>query len=219
MHNSKNNFNSYCLKGFDKNVEIAGLHRFATSLEKQFFSKVTIKNISLLPFKLKLVVELTCNYKLVDALTHFKKEIWGNFSSKKYSFKKELKRLKDANEVFIEVEELSVFLSDTSIIIHRVYHESIPEQLNSIFCKLENSYVNFTRGLEEVPYEIFVPVYEEKYLTYESQKELNIQAGPNCSTHYFSYWGLYFSSEKDAVVYDLKNHLLINSNLQMLTRY
>ena len=215
---SNNNSKNYSLVGFSKNDQIDGLDSFARNLEKHFFSKVLVRNISKIPGQINLVIELTCNFKLNEALTHLKKEIWGNFSSKKHSFAGELRQLQNLNSLAIEVEELSIFLKDTSIIINSIYNQSIPEQLKNIFNELENSFVTIVKSTNEVPYEIYVPVYEQNDFSYEKIKDKNFEPSNNPAQEYFAYWGLYFYSEEDAMVYDLRNKTLIDGTLHMLNR-
>lgn len=215
---SKHNSREYSLVGFNKNVQIEGLDSFAKNLEKHFFSKVTVRNLSIIPDQINLVIELTCNLELHETLSHFKKEIWGNFSSKKHSFASELLQLKKLNNIAIEVEELSIFLKDTSIIINSIYSQSIPEQLEPIFNQIESSRIHFMKDQNEIPYEIYVPVYEESGIEYENTTAINTKSSCNPKQDYFSYWGLYFYTEEDAIVYDLKNQTLIDGTLQMLNR-
>ena len=216
---NQDNSKEYTLVGFDKYMQIEGLNSFAKNLEKHFFSKVIVRNISTLPTEINLVIELTCNLELNEVLSHFKKEIWGNFASKKHSFSSELKQLKDINDISIEVEELSVFLQDTSIVITSIYSQSIPEHLESIFSNLENSSIHFLKRQTEVPFEIYLPVYEDKDITYENESVIEVGTSNAASAKdYFSYWGMYFHSEEDALVYDLKNQILIDGTVQMLNR-
>ncbi len=219
MPSNQDNSKEYSLVGFDKFMQIEGLNSFAKNLEKHFFSKVIIRNISTLPTEINLVIELTCNLELNELLNHFKQQIWGNFASKKHSFSNELKQLKDINDISIEVEELSVFLQDTSIVITSIYSQSIPEHLESIFSNLENSSLHFMKRETEVPFEIYLPVYEDNDITYENESVIEVgtsNAAP--AKDYFSYWGMYFHSEEDAIVYDLKNQILIDGTVQMLNR-
>lgn len=218
MPSDYENSKEYSLVGFDKNIQIEGLNSFAKNLEKHFFSKVIVRNISTLPAQINLVIELTCNLALSEALSHFKKEIWGSFASKKHSFSSELRQLKDLNNIAIEVEELSVFLNDTSVIITSIYSQSIPEHLEGIFNKLESSSLHFMKRPTEIPFEIYVPVYEDNDITYKNETVIEIESYRTAAQDYFSYWGMYFYTEDDAMVFDLKNQTLIEGTVHMLNR-
>jgi hypothetical protein len=75
--------------------------------------------------------------------------------------------------------------------------------------------VYFTKKFTETPYEIYIPVFEEDHFENDTKLK-NIRIGNNNKKDYFEYWGLYFDSEKDAVIYDLKNKSIIFGDLFML---
>lgn len=212
------NFKDFSRVGFNKNLEIEGLDCFTRNLEKHFFSQVTIRNYSHTANTVSLVVELDCNFGLLEALHHFEKNTWGNFKSQENSFSGALNQLRERNSVEIDVEEFSLFLQDTSIILNRIYAQSIPEQLQNIFSKVNEHVIHFTKGLTEVPYEIYVPVFEDNVMENEDILLMNIKSGNRVEQNYFDFWGLYYFSDEDAVVYDLKNQSIIKGNLQMLNR-
>lgn len=211
------NFNNFSRVGFNKNLEIDGLDRFTKNLEKHFFSEVTVRNCSASTDSINLVVELDCNFGLLEALHHFENDTWGNFKSQENSFAGAFDQLKECNALPIEVEEFSLFLQDTSIIVNRIYNQSISQQLENILTKINEHYIHFTKGLTEIPFEIYIPVFEDQM---ENEHTLlkDIKSGNNNEQDYFSFWGLYYYSEDDAVVYDLKNQCIIEGNLQMLNR-
>ncbi len=216
MSLNHNSYRAYTLVGFDKNLQIEGLNAFAKNLEKHFFSKVIIRNLSVVPEQIKLVIELTCNLEFIEVLDHLKKEMWGSFSSEKKSFASQMQQLRELNNIEIEIEELSIFLNDTSIIINKIYSQSIPEQLENILNEIVKSGHPFTQDQNEIPYEIYVPVYEESDL--KEKTEINVESKLPCKKDYFSFWGLYFNSNEDPMVYDLKNQILVDGSMQMLNR-
>jgi len=215
---NNDNFDEFSRVGFNRNVEIESLNCFTKNLEKHFFSQATIRNCSSSNNTVNLVVELDCNFGLLEALHHFDKGTWGNFTCKENSFSGALEQLKESNIIDIEVEEFSLFLKDTSIIVNRIYNQSISKQLENIFSKLSEHAIHFTKGLTEIPYEVYIPVFEDNVMENESKLLMNIRSGNNSEQDYFSFWGVYYYSEDDAVVYDLKNQSIIKGNLQMLNR-
>lgn len=202
--------------GLNKKDQIEGLESFTKNLEKHFFSKVIARNYSTEPTSTKLVLELNCNFGITEMLHHLSSGTWGNFNSKELSFSHLLETLRAGNDFYIEVEEFSVFLKDTSIIIKKIYDESIPQQLEAILRSVGENYVHFTKGLTEVPYEIYVPVFEESSLLENDNTLMKIKSGNNNVNDYFKYWGAYFYSEDDAMIYDLKNTSIISGDVQML---
>jgi hypothetical protein len=205
-------------RGFQNISEVESLEKFTKNLEKHFFSQVTIRNGSSVNNGINLVIELDCNFGLLETLHHFNKDTWGNFSCNRNSFKGAFNQLNQNSELQIDVEEFSIFLKDTSIIVNRIYEQSVSEQLENILIKLSEHAIHFTKGFTEIPYEIYVPVFEDNLLENEHTLLMNIKSGNTKEQDYFSFWGLYNNSEDDAVVYDLKNETIIKGDLQMLNR-
>lgn len=204
--------------GFNKKIAIFGIDDFLKTVEKNFFSTVTIRNNSVSSTEINLVIELDCNFNLFEVLKHFSEGIWGNFSSKIQSFEKAIQKLQDCNSIPIEIDEFSLFFKNTSLIVTRIYSQSIPEQLENIFKEISNNQIHFTKGLYEVPYEIYVPVYEDNVLENENIPSSILGSVCKPKQDYFTFWGLYFYSEDDAVVYDVKNQNIIKATIQMLNR-
>ncbi len=221
MLNKQDNFRDNLKLKLDDNPQIEGLVEFRKSLEKDYFSNVAVRNCSADNIRENLVIEMDCNFKLVEILSHLQKGTWGgtfpapNSWSKSSPFSKALERLNELNNRRIDVEELSVFLKDSSIIIKNIYENSIEEQLGQILQTIAEHYVYFTKKLSETPYEIYIPVFEEDLFENDTKLK-NIRTGNNSKKDYFEYWGLYFDSEKDALIYDLKNKSIIFGDLFML---
>ena len=202
--------------GFNENYTIENLDVFKKNLEKHFFSEVNIRDFSTDATGVKLIIDFHCNLTIAETIYHFNLGSWGNFECHTNSLTAALKSLQDCNVVNIEIEELSIFLKNTSIIINSVYKQSIPDQLENILKKIGNHYVYFTNGLSKIPYEIYVSVFEESINKSNSSSILD-----NCystKNDFCSYWGLYFHGKEEAVIYDLKSLELISGKLQMLNR-
>ncbi|NNE76640.1 MAG: hypothetical protein HKN31_06150 [Pricia sp.] len=200
---------------FNSDTQINGVDSLRRSLEKYFFSEVVVRNCNSKTLMTNLAIELYCNMNLVEVLFHFNKGSWGNFEQGDTSFSQNMQLLIEQNDMFLDVGEFSLFFKDTTIIISKIYDNSIPEQLDAIFSEIGKNYVHFSKGLKEVPYEIYVPVFEEC----KDENDIlimNIEAGNNCEKDYFKYWALYFDSEDDAVIYDLRDSHLENGDLFML---
>jgi hypothetical protein len=215
MLSNQENFKNNSSVGFNKKDYIEGLGSFKKHLEKYFFSQVVVRDVSTESTSTKLVLELSCNFGLTEMLHHLNLGTWGNFGSKENSFRHLLETLRGRNDQYLEVEEFAIFLKDTSIIINKIYDESIPQQLEEILQAVSKNYVHFTRGLTEIPYEIYIPVFEESLLE-DDNTLMNIKSGNTQVKDYFKYWGLYFYTEDDALIYDLKNTAIISGDLQML---
>ncbi len=203
-------------EGFNSDLNIEGLDAFQRRLEKHFFSEVRVRNCSSDKISVQLAIELDCNLSLVEMLFHFNKGTWGNFKHEKSSFSKLLQQLVEENDTSLDVEEFTLLLKDTTIIVNKIYAKGIPEQLHTIFTELGKHYVHFSKGLTETPYEIYIPVFEEECGAGEDNLLRNIEAGNHTKKDYYKYWGLYCDSEEDAVIYDLKNTRIEQGDLFML---
>lgn len=199
-----------------KEMSIMGLDTFKNNLEKDFYSNVNIRNKRLNCDTTGLIIDLNCNLSLHETLVHFNKGNWGSgYAKLKSSIEIELNSLIGLNNIKIDIEELSIILKDTSIIINRIYEHSIPHQFENILTALGNHYFYLTKRETEIPFEIYVPVFEDNLLCTDSTL-VNIQSDNNDINDYFSYWGLYFESEEDAAIYDLKTTSVISGELYML---
>lgn len=208
-------FSNNLPSGFSKNFHVKGLENFKKTLERDFFSNVTINKCVSCETESRLVIELACDINLAELLHHFNRGEWGNFRENKSPIESALHKLREDNNHPIHIEELSLLLKGTSIIINRIFEDSISKQLHNILTELGNHYVHFTKGLKEIPYEIYFPVFEEPV----SDDAILIDIEANKHNHdYFSFWGLYFESSEDALIYDLKNLSHIPGDLYMLSR-
>ena len=181
---------------------------FVKALEKDFFANVRVKcQHHADKEKTSLIFDLYCNFGLTETLHNFNNGNWGGFAVDKKdaditsSFDAAFHNLSAANNNEIDIAEISLHIRDTSIIIAKVYEYSIPEKLGEIISKVSEHFVYFTKGLTEMPFEIFVPVFEDKM---KNTLELSIS--------YFDYWGLYFEDDRqhDVVIYNLKSKQLLH---------
>jgi hypothetical protein len=213
----EDNFKKYFPVGYNREFNIEGLDIFKKNLEKHLFSDVVVRNCSSSATQVKLVLEVNCNFGLIEMLHYFNSGAWGNFRGGKYSFEGQLQHLKDRNDLKIEVEEFYIFLKDTAIIITRIYDKSIPEQLENILGTIGDQYVHFTKGMTEIPYEIYIPVFEEHVMQNDTALT-SMPSNKNSKKDYFGFWGLYFHSNDEGIIYDLENLSHLPGNLHMLNR-
>jgi hypothetical protein len=200
--------------------EILGLSALKNSLEKDFYSKVTIRNSKACCEQNNLVIEMHCNIGLLEMLYHLEQGTWGSqdflatTQREKYTLGDRLQHIREINHQFIDIEELSIILKDCNIIIKKLAPESIEQELETILGALAENYVYVTRNLSSNPTEIFIPVFEEV----SSENHASNLLGPTriAKNGYYSYWGLYFDMDEHAVIYDLKNKSIISGELNLL---
>ena len=224
-------------ENFRKNLRIQtnddpnlkGLELFRRSLERDYFAKVSVRNCNCNKVEntnvvesSNLVVDLECNFNLIEVLYYLEKGSWGQSSSSnqdsgtlKTAFYESLLTFQNINDIEIDVEELSIILKDTIIVIKRIFSQSIGQQLGHILHALAAHYVHFTRDLTETPYEIYLPVYTEEVPSNDSLI-CNVRRDTNSARDYFSYWALYFDSSPEGKIYDLEGKCIISGDLHML---
>jgi hypothetical protein len=196
--------------------EIVGIDQFLNSLEFHFFSNVVLKNNKTTNDTIHLVLELNCRVDLLELLSHFNTGRWGNNGKVETPLKQCLEILNSKNNIDIDIEEITLFLNDTSIVIKRIYDKSISTQFNEIIKQIASNYVFLTRGLTQKPYEIFVPIFEDTLDNYElgNSKFHSLEVTPKS---YSEFWGIYLDKDDEASIYDVKRTKYINGNIEFLT--
>jgi len=206
------NFRKALLKGEPQDFQIEALDSFVSSVERDFFASIYLTKQLTKKKECLLTLELTCNLSLAGILFHFNRSEWGAFDSEGSSLSKNLEVLESKNPFSVDIDEFSLFLKDTAIIINRIHSKSILEQLHTIISEIARHYVHMTKELDEMPFEIYVPVFdssdEDKGDT--TQDSVEIDKSPE---EYYNFWGLYFDSGRNPMIYNLKSRLLFSADL------
>ncbi|PWL38661.1 hypothetical protein DKG77_10430 [Flagellimonas aquimarina] len=208
---------NFPLDGQQAFVTADGLDDFIKILEKDFYAEVKVQcHYHTSTEKTDLILDLYCNFGLTESLHHFNKGNWGGFACDLEgakgisSFDAAFQKLSKVNKNAIDIAELSLHFRDTSIIVSRISDYSIPQQLAAIIFKTSAHFVYLTKGLTEMPYEIFVPVFED-----HTRSVLTLEKN---NKSYFDYWGLYFDDDlqHDVIVYNLKTKQLRKEDFFLL---
>ncbi|MEJ1222127.1 hypothetical protein [Sediminicola sp. 1XM1-17] len=212
-----NKFNSSVVTKY----QITGLDIFEKSLAKYFFSEVDVNVHSSNELEANLNIEFQNNLNLGEVLYFLNTHTWEHEEDQLIMrninpFLKALQTLKQQNSISIDIEEISILLKDTSIVIKKIYSQSIPAQLENILEEITNHHYKLTRNSQEVPFEMYIPVFEEGPLEPNSNLEDIRNSNQSAINDYFGFWGLYFDSEEDAVIYDLENKSMVYGDLFML---
>ncbi|MBW8241268.1 hypothetical protein K1F50_00550 [Muricauda oceani] len=193
-----------------------GLDDFLRVLEKYFFAtaKVKCKHDSI-KNRTDLIIDLHHNFGITECLRHFNNGDWGNYnfsdenrSNISNSLSKALDKLNQESSYPTDILELSLHFKDTSMIISRLHRHSIPEHASRILTAVGKHFVYFTKGLTEMPYEIFVPVFEDTSISCPTKM--------NMETSYYNFWGLYFDKgeqEHEALIYSLQQKKFYEENI------
>lgn len=195
------------------------LNALQEALEKYLLSNVRVRKSSLSAGYCDLVIEIDCDFSFEEVLICIRNvasnsmvSLDNSYNQRASHFFNALFKLYSQYREGIDIDELVINLKDTTIIIGRIFDQSIPNQLENIFTSLANHHVNFTREMDQLPYEIYIPVFEDNSF----QNENTLENKHPDTTNYFGFWGLYFESEDDAVIYDLKQRMLAWGDLVML---
>ncbi|SDS32166.1 hypothetical protein SAMN05192545_1184 [Maribacter dokdonensis] len=193
--------------------EIIGIDEFLKSLDFHYFSSVKLNNKHITFNSISLVLEISCNLDLLELLAHFNTDRWGHIGKEKSPLQQELEILDLKNKYHIDIEELTFFLNDTSVVIKRIYDKSIPTQLNDILKQIAFNYVFLTRGLTQKPYEIFVPIFEDTLENPDNNEdEMNI-----APKSYSEFWGIYLDKDDEASIYDVNKNTYVSGDLEFLS--
>jgi hypothetical protein len=120
------------------------------------------------------------------------------------------------NSTPLDISELTINLMDTTILVSKIYQQSISDQLENITAALFDHNIYYTKGLTETPFEIFIPVFEEDTLECNAKLE-NIVTNNNNDHDYFDFWGVYYDLNSEAAIYDLNSKKIIHGDIQILS--
>ena len=206
-------------ESFQKEIQNKSPYKlFRQNLEKEFFGEIRLRHLEDELVREKLIaMDAYCPFTLTELLHQLNTGNWGGFKQSDKNalnpFQKALFDLRSATEPDLDIGELTFLLLDTTIIISRIDHNSIADQLHAILMALGEHLLHFSRGLSEIPFEIFVPIFEEQTLEagvplYNQRKRLG----------YLKFWGLYFDSDEqtDPVIYDLSERALVEGDFYLL---
>lgn len=193
--------------------ELIGIDEFLNTLEFQYFSTIKLKNKSITSDSINLVLEVNCNLDLMELFFHFNTGRWGSNDKNISPLQHCLEILNLKNEHIIDIEELTILLNDTSIVIKRIYSRSIATQFNDILKQIACNFVFLTRGLTQKPYEIFVPIFEDNLENFELD-DSQLDFAPKS---YSEFWGIYLDKDDEASIYDVMKNTYVSGDLEFLT--
>jgi len=199
---------------------LIGLETLKNCLEKDYFAKVSIVHSTARFEEENLAIEMNCNISLLEMLFHIQQGNWGstpslNMVNKGTSLMGEhLQYIRDENQTTTDIEELSIILKDCTIVIKKIAPESIEQEIDVLLNVLAENYVYITKHLTITPMELFIPVYEEVSTANYPGNPLG--AKKIIEKGYYSYWGVYYNDEEEAMIYDLYSKCIITGDLDLL---
>lgn len=203
--------NKSICKLYRQKYGVKGLTKFIKVLEKDFIAKVALRLSPTTNNKFHLSLHIDCNYSLHIALFQLTNYNWGNLHTEEQPnesiIKKELKKLNFINEDTITINELIFSFTDTSLIINSIERIAIEDNIKEILESLSLNYVNITKGLSEMPFEIFTTIYEDTIN--EATNDSKIKIKPFMD--YLDHWGLYFPSNEEIEIFDVQRKVFMNN--------
>tara|TARA_R110002051_G_scaffold222630_3_gene286197 strand:- start:1277 stop:1945 length:669 start_codon:yes stop_codon:yes gene_type:complete len=201
---------------------ILGLDAFRLKVEKDFFCDVKITSSKQLNNSNDLILEAKFNFELSQGLPILANRQIGDLDlsdsqEKDCLFLNALEDLYKNNVQCIDIEEVNIIFNDCMIVIHKIFENSISSQLNNIITELHKNQLFYTKGFTKMPYEIHIPVFEQKHIDSDFSL-LNIRMKANKNEDYFAFWGLYFEDTIDAHIYDFFNKDIIDGELTMINQ-
>lgn len=188
---------------------LTGLDDFLKGLERLFFAEANVKIWISGEGLQDLVVYIKSPIRLLEALHHHQRGHWGAFPAPGPAgcagpLEALVQTLEERNDLPVDIEELSLELNDMLIVIRKSGARSIAREFDRLLENLAAHFVYLTRGMLELPYEIYIPVVEDEGMT----PAPGLHASPS---DFYAYWGVYFESEPDARIYDLSARKLLDS--------
>ncbi len=201
--------------------ELVGLYALTKQLEKDYFSRISISNSTVCCEENNLVISMDCPMGLHEILFHLRQGNWGGqrfglVDTGVSSLRHCMSEIRHLNNTYLDVEELAIHLRDCSIVIKKITQESVEYELNAILNSLAENYVHITRQMTATPTEIFIPVFEETPA--EEAFEKLISDSRIDEKSYYSYWGLYFDIDEEALIYDVPQKKIISADLDLLNQ-
>lgn len=212
---SPHSYSQIHITELNTNSGIFGLEEFIKSLELSFFSKVTLRNCSSKKDEISIALEMQCSFSLLEVLAHFNKGLWGSNDIDVSPLQKSFSNLVNSNsrKIPIDIQELTLFFNDTTIIIKKVYNNSITENFNLIISEIGKRYVSLSMGLTEKPEEIFIPIFEDNIQAITPSPTFKNIRSKTTTTSYYKYWGVYLESDLDGHIFDVQKNKFITAKL------
>ena len=193
----------------DESPLLCGLDEFMKGLERLFFAEASAKIRMSGNGAQDLLLHVNSPIPLLEVLHHHRLGRWGAFPT--YSagvrvtrLQEMLQTLEAQNDRPVDIEELSLELNDILLVIRKSSFHSIAREFDQVLESLAAHYVYLTQGLQQIPYEIYIPVVEEGELPQATTPDSRVP-------DFYSHWGVYFESEEDACIYDLGTRALLDN--------
>lgn len=192
---------------------------FEKSLETIFFTDTKVVICSSKDPILKLAIEIDSHFSLPEIISLVKMALKkdkqsANFSMIILRFQNCIHNLKNSLDTALDIEEVSLYFKNTSIIINAIKYNSIVEGIEDILNDILYHFEFYSMLMGSVPNEIHIPVSED----INAKKLLNSTALvklPTYKSPYSQFWGLYFDFLEKPLIYNLSRTNIIPGDLDV----
>lgn len=199
---------------------IIGLENFRLKIERDFFCDVAINFLKEKVDSYNLIIDISFNFDLEQGLSILADRKVGDLdlnsnNNTDYLYLNQLKNLAKKSNKSIDIEELNLVFNNCTVVIHKIFEQSISYQLKNIIQNINNNLLYFSKGFTEIPYEVHIPIFEaEPFNTNADLMNIRIKEAKNYD--YSKFWALYFETRTDASIYDVEHHDIIDGELMMI---
>lgn len=200
--------------------EFEGLKLFKKELSENYISVIHGRPGDLGGGIGEFVIDLISNITLKDLVNFLLEGIaYDLISSKTKKFVirplfEAYKKLKgESKNSLLDLAELNISFQDSIVRIYKVSDNSIINQLENILLALAKNYDHLILDSGEAPYQIYIPVLEDKVKT--KNRIFRVPLGEEetiekiSEEDYFKYWGLIYDYERCDKIYNVEKQLLI----------
>lgn len=202
----------------DPYTTVQNLENFVKATERDFFAHTTVRGLYYdVTKKTDLILNMRCNFSMEDAVSCLKNGEWDTHTSSRKgsrassTFYRAFQKLRKQNSNPVDIAELSIQFEETSIVVARTDDGSIAKHLSSLLKQVHRHFIYYTKGISEIPHEIFIPVFETSEDGFFKPQEHK-----NC---YFKHWGVYLENDKgqeETMLYNLKTKKMYNEDFYLV---
>ncbi len=209
------NHSKICL---DQN-ELDIILTFEKELEQIFLTDTNIIILGSTDNLIRITIEIDSNFILLEMMSLLKMQKENmNYKS---ILSKTILRFKNAFYLLnkslnsnVNIEELSIYLKKTSIVISSIDRNSIIEEIEDIVFAIIKHHQHFSTLMGIAPNEIHIPVIEDPVTKKLFDKE--IATVPSLyQSAFLQFWGIYFDSHDQPFIYSLNRTSILPGDLDL----
>jgi len=166
-----------------------------------------------------LAIEIEINFSLSEVISLLKMPF--DIAFRKNTLKKSILLFQNAvhnlNQIMtnaFDLQEVSIYFKNTSVSIHSVERNSIVEELEFIISAIIHHFEHYSTLMGQVPNEIHIPVIEDINTNELFNKNKTVKP-INLRSPYSLFWGLYFDSITQPLIYNLDRTTITPGDLDL----